>query len=229
MLLDPCQAMLERCQEKRSRWLFETQAILGDIESVPLAAQFDVITVNSVLHHVVELEGFCSRLAALLRKGGVLLTAQDECAEAASDPRFLTRSADARRRRKPTLYRKVRGLAGRVIRRVLGKPNLGPLARATNQPLLETGIIRRPMDQQNIWAVTDFHVPGQPGAFGRGISVRQLQAWLPGFELIDQLTYNYHGVPWTQLTTSERAEEHGWWASDDRSGQLLGTAWKKVV
>ena len=38
------------------------------------------------------------------------------------------------------------------------------------------------MDLESIWAVTDFHVPGQPGAFGAGIRLDNLRDWL-GIEL----------------------------------------------
>ena len=222
-LLDPCQGMLDQCQAKASSWPFACRLVKGDISAIDGAARYDVITIDSTLHHIVDLAAFCRRVVDLLAAGGALLTAQDPRAEADTDRVYLRR-AEGRK-----------GLAGWLKRRLVTpvRDALGlyppdpPLAVATNRPLLEQGVVRRPMNIRSIYAVTDFHVPGLPGAWGEGLSVEKLRGWLGGLELVDQFTYQYFGVTWSALSAQRKQEERSLWEAGDAHGQLLGTAWRK--
>jgi hypothetical protein len=94
--------------------------------------------------------------------------------------------------------------------------------------LLEQGVIRRPLDLQSVWAVTDFHVPGQPGGFGKGIDVESMKAWLAPMALVDTFTYEYQGFPWDKLTAEERELERELWTREDPHGALFGSVWQMV-
>lgn len=225
-MLDPCEAMLEQCRAKAGKLSFPCEFRQGDLSAVRNTERFDVITVNSVLHHIVELPSFFSRVQTLLTPQGWLLTAQDPRAEASSDSHFLTR----KKQRRGVPRNVCRGLLTRLVRLVLqagGRPALSPLARETSNQLLAQKIIRRPMTMAAIYAVTDFHVPGQPDGIGKGLSLAQMKDWLSGLKLIDDFTYQYHGVPWTDLTAAEQEQEHRWWVARDKHGQLLASAWRR--
>jgi ubiquinone/menaquinone biosynthesis C-methylase UbiE len=225
VLLDPCEAMLQRAKTRSASWQFPSRFVKGELGAVA-GEQFDVVTADSVLHHVVELEGFCGQLKALLRPGGLLITAQDPRAEATADEVFRERRQRAGARRRGPLHSRIKHAIGRKLRQFLNRPHLSPLARATSTQLLERGIIQRPMDMPAIWSVTDFHVPEQPFGIGKGIALPDLRRWLAGLELLNHLTYQYHGLPLTHLTGAEKQLETEWFDSHDPHGQLFATVWR---
>jgi hypothetical protein len=114
-----------------------------------------------------------------------------------------------------------------VVRRVVGRSSHSPLALETSNRLLEQQAIRRPMSMASIYAVTDFHVPGQPDNLGRGISLAQMKDWLGGVAFQADYTYQYHGVPWTSLNRVEQEQEEQWWTARDPHGELLASAWRR--
>jgi ubiquinone/menaquinone biosynthesis C-methylase UbiE len=225
-LLDPSEAMLGRCGDRSRGWRFAAECVRGDLQAVA-GRRFDAITVSSVLHHIVELPEFCRAAVALLEPGGLLLTMQDPRASAAADPTLRERSerALAARRLRPSLRRALRAVARGTLG-ALGYRRAPPLAQATNRPLLEQGIIRRPLDLQSVWAVTDFHVPGQPGGFGKGIDVESMKGWLAPLVLVDSFTYEFQGLPWDKLTVDERELELELWKREDPHGALFGSVWR---
>lgn len=227
-LLDPSAPMLAQCRRKSAAWPFPCRFLEGDLSAAPDHPAFDVITMDSVLHHVVELEAFLRRASDLLDPGGLILTAQDERAESTEDSVFLSRRAGAGAAR-PLVRRMLRRArnAIRAAARRLGYYRQVPLAAATNEVLLRGGTIRRRMDLDSINAVTDYHITGQPGRLGRGIKLAQLQDWLPGVERMDYFTYAFHGRTWSSLTEEQRRQEEAWLSQGDPHGQTFASAWRK--
>jgi len=80
-LLDPSASMLDRIRERASQWPFETTIQHGDIDALNSQPLYDVVTINSVLHHVVELDAFVNKVQGLIKPGGLLLTGQDPRAQ----------------------------------------------------------------------------------------------------------------------------------------------------
>jgi ubiquinone/menaquinone biosynthesis C-methylase UbiE len=225
-MLDPCEAMLGQCRRRAELFSFSCDFRHGDILELGPHEQFDLITVNSVLHHVVELPAFFARVRTLLAPQGWLLTAQDPRAQAASDSCLQARRKQWRQRHR-RLARAVWSRCRQLVRRLLGPPHLSPLALETSHQLLQQQTIRQPMTMSSIYAVTDFHVPGQPGGLGKGLDLKAMAGWLPDFVLAASRTYQFHGVPWTGLGRGEQELESQWWAARDPHGELFASAWRR--
>jgi 2-polyprenyl-3-methyl-5-hydroxy-6-metoxy-1,4-benzoquinol methylase len=230
--LDPSEAMLAMCQSKSGQWAFQTQLRKGLIDDLEPDARFDVVTICSVLHHVVELPAFCRRAAALLAPGGALLTAQDPRGEAADDLLLAERERQARPQ--PTgltkLRRRLRQTVARPLRPLINRLRPHPLAPPVNKDLLARGVIGRPMDIGSIWAVTDFHVPGLAGGIGQGITRAALESWMsPPLRLIAYHTYQFLGDPWDVLNPAQQVEERRLFDAGDPHGRLFATAWRHRV
>jgi SAM-dependent methyltransferase len=223
--LDPNREMLARARTRSAGWPFPTRFVRDHASTLPAGEVFDVLTVNSVMHHIVELDAFFAGVRRALRPGGVLLTAQDTRAESRRDPVFGGRARAAARQRRGHMAMRLRRAVGAAARRVLRRPYIDPLARRTSQRLMERGVIARPMPSPAVWAVTDFHVPGLEGGHGKGFEREALGAAL-GFEPLDWFTYQFRGVNLARLTDAERAEEAAWLAAGDPHGELFASAWR---
>jgi ubiquinone/menaquinone biosynthesis C-methylase UbiE len=222
-MLDPSAAMLERAKAKCARWSFPCVFAEGDISAMGTEAEFDVLTVNSVLHHIVELDVFCRRATELLRPLGLLLTAQDPRAGAYEDAEYVQRVAAGKPRGMTRVLRHVQWR----LERILGG-RADEMSIETSRPLLEKGLIKKPMDNARIWAVTDFHVPNQPGGIGKGIDVARLQAWMPSMELLGTHTYDFFGKLWTKQTGRELAASRELFAQGCSHGRELAVAWRNA-
>lgn len=226
-IVEPNAAMLREARRRAREWPFRSECIQAGIESCR-GRDFDVVTVSSVLHHVPDLAGFCSKLAGMVRAGGCLLQMQDPVATRNADEVLAERRSDAAARRGASAstisWRTGRRAIARVAR-MLGFRRRDPLAHSVNSILLGKGCIRRPMPIEVIWAVTDFHVPEQPFGIGAGISADELTRHLAPLERVDVFTYEFHGLPWTGLTMEEQELERRWWAEGDIHGAVFGSAW----
>ncbi|WP_165961078.1 class I SAM-dependent methyltransferase [Qipengyuania sediminis] len=227
-LLEPNDAMIAKARERAAGWghmPMEVQIVKGLIDRVE-GGSFDVISVSSVMHHVVEIEAFCAAIVRLLAPGGFLFQMQDPRADSDRDPILQQRRARVDARRRPGAYRALRNRIRQTLEHLRLRPNSDPVAEATSAALLAQGVIAKPMPPQAIWSVTDFHVPGQMEAIGKGFSVPQLQRMLAPLELVDSFTYQFHATAWDFLSPEEQAEEDRLWAAGDMHGAIFGTAWR---
>lgn len=228
-LLEPNDAMIERARARSAGWThlpMEVEIVKGTIDAVK-GRSFDIVTVSSVMHHIVEIDLFCADIVKLLAPGGFLFQMQDPRADGAADHVLQKRRAKVEARRRPSPYRRFRHALRRQLERLGLRKNSDRVAAATNARLLANGTIGKPMTPQAIWSVTDFHVPGQMESLGKGFSVPQLKRLLSPLELIDSFTYQYHATAWDYLTPEEQAEEDRLWAANDQHGAIFGTAWRK--
>lgn len=220
LCVDPSAAMIDQCRQSSVTWPFPTDFLVGTIDIGPDLGQFNLVTANSVMHHVVELNVFCRQVVKLVADGGFFATCYDPRYEAGFDKIYLRREA---------IYRKARESKrkfGNIYRR-LRKKNLpdSKLAFETNRKLIAKGVITKPLDIRSIWAVTDFHVPNQPGSIGQGISMQELQDALQPMRLEEYYTFQYFGdikpiYPFQILENVFRQK-------DDEHGQLFGSCWLK--
>lgn len=228
-LLDPSREMLDVVREKAQGWPFETVLHRGDILSLPKDLLFNVVTINSVLHHVVDLAPFLARVESLLQPGGLLLTAQDPRQGAENDSicRQHKATVNERREQRLSLLRKLRRLIAPPIKKMLKIERHDALTQETNWPLLEAGIITKGMDNKSIWAITDFHVPNQPGNLGQGLDAEKMVSLMPSMKFLETLTYHYHDVSWSSLTEEEQQQEKQWWKAGDMHGAEMALVWQK--
>ena len=204
LLVDPNAGMIEASKKRAQEWPFDTRFAVGTIDLVE-SSTFELVTVNSVLHHVVELEDFCRRLASLVSSGGYLATCHDP------NKPLLNRRIRAALRYLPapfvTTLRRIRDALTRRTRlpdsptapQGTGGPTrdiVSIVTDATNRTLRAKGILARPLRPDEIWAITDFHVPGQPGNFGNGVRLDVLKTSLCPLRLDDYFTYTSvdHGM-----------------------------------
>lgn len=234
IMLDPNEAMLDKSKIKSQNWAFPCKFIKGDLTSiVPLDISVDIVTLNSVMHHIVEIESFCALIPSILNHGGLLLQAQDPREGMRDDPVFIERRQTMRVLRvhpdKSRVYLFLRAISGKLIRLLTRNYfRLHPLAWATSQPLLKQGVIRKPMDIASIWAVTDFHVPDLPGNIGHGLNLSALKKQLDGMLLIDFFTYHFYDLPWTEFSEKEKQAEIALFIENDPHGAIFGSAWEKI-
>ena len=224
VLVDPSHAMVAECEKRAREWPFETRFLAGTIADLPESSSYDLVTVNSVLHHVVELRAFCRRLADLVGSGGYLITCHDMAGEFLLDlmlrGKRMKRSLSVQSIRNRLAGWLPRPLVSRLKRltklwpgsgRRQGEPPVDWQAEvleansatavvdATNRRLLENATIAVPLSAMEIWAVTDFQNPGQPGNFGKGIRLDFLKACVRPLRLDDYFTYEFRDYPRSQF------------------------------
>jgi hypothetical protein len=96
----------------------------------------------------------------------------------------------------------------------------------TNRELLSLGAVRIPLDIRSIWAVTDFHVPQQPGNFGQGISEEDLRTRLSGLRLQKYFSYSFFGKD--DMVAVFKQAEQLLFRRRDSHGSLFGASWIKL-
>ena len=230
-LLDPSEEMLKEVSQSAKTWGFKTNTRHGDIDGLQGEdGQYDVVTINSVLHHVVELQALLEKVQNLLKPGGILLTAQDprNVANTQGDSILQARKAAVSCLQKKTpLRKKAREQIGRTVRQILCIRHDSPLAMRASKTLLESRVISRPMDESSLYAVTDVHVPGLPASIGKGVDVDDLKRWMPDMHCQATYTYSFHGICWTQLTQVEQEREIQWWHDNDPHGTQMACVFRK--
>ncbi|KAF0192095.1 MAG: hypothetical protein FD165_1163 [Gammaproteobacteria bacterium] len=224
--VEPNQAMIVKASQKAKSWAFPVEFVNGVLGAVPPAPTFDVITINSVLHHIVELGPFLQRLSAYLKPGGVFLAAHDPRGDAWSDPIAIQRKESRRFWRFIDPLLVTNTLQSKCSRWLGRQPASVSMEEKVNAILIGEGAIGSPMDIKSIYAVTDIHVPGQPGAMGTGLSTTWMAKHLEGFSLEDSFTYQYFGFDWVHLGVIQRRMEHRLWNRGDAHGFLFASAWR---
>jgi ubiquinone/menaquinone biosynthesis C-methylase UbiE len=225
--VEPNLAMIEQAKLKASNWEFHTTFVNGDLASVPKTEMFDVITIDSVLHHIVNLEELFMQVSDLLSTGGVLITAQDPRRAASLDPMSAKRQQSLRIMRWIDPSHVIKTIWLRVKKLFIKSNKTTSLAEKVNTILIEQGVVSKPLDMSSIYAVTDVHVPGQPGDIGHGIEVEDIRGWLKSCNLLDYFTYQYFGVDWVYLSHIQKYIEHNLWRKNDDHGFLFGSVWQK--
>jgi 2-polyprenyl-3-methyl-5-hydroxy-6-metoxy-1,4-benzoquinol methylase len=223
-LLDTSREMLE-CAQRRSRnWKVPATTHEGTIEDLSVGEHFHLVLICSVLHHIPNLGRFFDRVAALQEEGDCLMHLQDPNGDFLKDPTLEERTAMASERAKATLTRWLRRLApsriiARAKRELTGKQTETYIT-LTNTALLSQGVIRTPMTEDEIWAVTDIHVHN-----GFGISVSGLRLLLPGYRLIAVHSYGFFGALASELPPDLQKMESELKAAGAKNGLQCSAAW----
>jgi SAM-dependent methyltransferase len=175
-----------------------------DGRSIPLAGGFcDVVTMNSVLHHIPDFALFLGEMDRLLRAGGVLIIGHEPNRRFYQDWRLWYGSRVAGWLLNP------RAAAGALLRRLrlidLARAMLRPVSSnlashrktvdAVNEQLLKEKLIERPLTNDQITEIVDIQSPTAGGIHReRGIDAREIvEKYLPNFEVAHLETYNHLG------------------------------------
>jgi ubiquinone/menaquinone biosynthesis C-methylase UbiE len=163
--------MLLRARERHP----DTAFLQADADHLPFVDQaFDVVTANSVLHHLPTVERTCAELRRVARPGAAVAIVHEPNA-GWSRSRILTVAWN---------ISKIRWLARRLIwyarhpsalrRRVLGsqvaRPEGKTIAESTGDALAKTLDLPR-LTRQQVQALVDVHSPTASGTLQRGVGV----------------------------------------------------------
>lgn len=226
---DVSSAMLRVAESNLAKLQCEKQFIKLDDKTLPLESlSCDIITMNSVVHHVPDLQTAFGEIARILRPGGRVLIGHEPSKAYYEDAR-LRRIASiaswlfAPRQAIGSLLRRI-GLidAVRSLLRPLGSRDreYGRTLDEVNRILQAEGAIEKPLTQDQLTEIVDIHSPTAGGFHaGRGIDLPQLaQTYLPGFIVESFQTYNHLGdglsrrnrlTRWADARLAGRHPHHG--------------------
>jgi len=221
--------MLEVCRERLMRVDTPAQRSFVKITAQGLpdgCHGFDVITLNSVVHHLPDPDAVLSDLVRRLKPGGRLVMAHEPNL-AFYHSRFRRWLASSvqwcfERQAKTRPLRRLLanlGVLAAVRRFTGGNVQRSDIFKQVNQRLVEEGFIRQPMPEHEIAALVDVHSPtsGDTVDTRRGFSPGSLERALPGTRRETLETYNHLGAVsgrngltrWLAGALERRAPERG--------------------
>ena len=227
-LVDTSTEMLARCRQRESSWRRPATFRNGGIEDLA-DRSVDVIVASSVLHHMPDLQSFCSHVDRVLRQGGAFVHLQDPRTGNDRDPALQERTRELQQRGAVAFWAhwpRILRLPFSAWNRVVEWRASGYL-REVNRRLLRAGAIRYPMTSGEIWSVTDIHVEGLPYAIGDGISRDGLQRDLPGFTNRSWRSYSFFGQLPSSLPAEFVERERQLFQQRDPSGANVAGVWMK--
>lgn len=199
--------MLRVCRNEIAKRRLDCQVkfvkLNGDLSSVGRRL-VDVVTMNSVLHHLPNVDEFCRQISTVLSKDSLLIVAHEPnklfynnwflwnsylLLSLLMNERVRASSKSENHRLPP------------IVQFLLGRKRTGPdrtlesdsIAHKVNMRLVEEGLIKEPMTVAEISATVDFNDPNAGGFHkDRGFDISQLlRCMLPDFDLVHFETYNH--------------------------------------
>ena len=183
--------ILSVCRSRISQITSKAAFIACDVESLSGQMEpFDLVTTNSVLHHVLNLPTFFRIIQGLVKPGGFYIAGHEPSSKFYENKQLY---------RWTRLYRKWRRLRQIVspdfyLRKIKLKSVPLNIEGLTNQELLRLGVINAPFAPGIIRQLVDIHVPPSSPAtpyWGEpGFSASELcDKYLPDFRLYGTTTY----------------------------------------
>ena len=165
---DVSEKMLERCRENLERRNFKNKFNYLKLEDQRLAIEdqsVDLVTLNSVLHHLPQTAESLAEVSRVLKPGGLLIIAHE---------RFLMEAIMKRLGLKKLFDEKFQDQSGYT-----------PKLEKVNQQLIAEGLISEPLSPWKMGKIVDYYS-------ATGFSVKEiLKAYLPGYQMIFFETYNH--------------------------------------
>lgn len=219
-LLDTSQSMLRRACERANSWPIPFRQFEGLLDSLPGLQHYDVIVTSSVLHHVPDLAGFFRAVRSIQRPGGVFLHVQDPNGDYMNDPELKRRMAEVAPKLPAWAQRlHPRRVLARIQREMSGRQDQDYIAKA-NRALINQGLIKEALTVSELFAITDIHVHD-----GAGISMTDLRALVPDYELLGQRSYGFFGQLPYGLPKRFRVREDELIAAGALNGVHIGAIW----
>ena len=193
-LLDSSPKMLEIALQKAKTWKIDHVGKNGDIAQID--NDFDIVLICSVLHQYPDLALFLKQVIPKIKPGGILIHLQDPNGDFANDQEFIARLMQFKDLQ--NAHKKEFKIADLIPKKVkhfinlkLGKKNY---IDHINGDLLKKNAIKKRLTADEIWSVTDIHVPSKTNIFSSGISYNFLEKKLHEFKNISRRTYGFFGV-----------------------------------
>jgi SAM-dependent methyltransferase len=224
-LLDTSDKMLRRCGQRPSLSKVSRSLIQGTLDDIGPEPVYDVILTCSVLHHIPDLAAFFQQLRRRHRAGGLFLHLQDPNGDFMDDPELQLRTEQFERtRHSPTWLKRV--TPERVWRRLRAAVT-GQQPRSyidlVNEDLLRSGVITKPLSDNELWSVTDIHIYN-----GKGISLQTVGELLPGYEMVSKRSYSFFGTMYSELSPRFQREEDRLLQAGAANGLHVAAAWRNV-
>lgn len=222
-LVDTSPAMLARATARRKQWNKPGEAIEGLVESLVGKKQYDLIITCSVLHHVPDLPSFLNAVSELQKDvpHAIFLHLQDPNWDFRNDTDFLSRQAAEKKAPEWIARLSPSRIFSRLAREMKGEQGQDYISR-TNKVLLEQGVIQSPLTVAELFAITDIHAQEDDG-----ISIKQIEGWLPGYELVSKRSYAFFGKLSSELAPAQREQEEAWIGQGALNGGYVGAAWRR--
>jgi hypothetical protein len=96
-----------------------------------------------------------------------------------------------------------------------------------NRSLIQAGVIQYAMTAEELWSVTDVHVPDLPFSIGGGLSIRGMKTLLPDYTLDAHRSYSFFGAMLTDLPSSFRNRESELSRAHALDGYQVGAIWRR--
>lgn len=185
---DVSSAMLEICKKELERRHFKCGFRFikskGDLNSMK-DESIDIITMNSILHHIPNVDEFCVQISSILSKGSILIIAH-EPNELFFTNRFLWNNY--------ILLNKIVNLLPFIKASDRKSTQSDVIFNKVNMRLMNEGLIEEPLQKNEIVSIVDIHSPTAGGILNkeRGFNLNQLlHDNLTNFDLIHFETYNH--------------------------------------
>jgi SAM-dependent methyltransferase len=214
-LLDTSAEMLAKASRRAKRWRIPFSTHHGLLES--LHEEADIILACSVLHHIPDIPGFVRQVIERLPRGGTFVHLQDP-----NGDYLYSAETQGRIKELESLPKRPILFLDRIkdhVRRQLG---ILSYLQKVNHSLLERGIIRTPMSDEDIWSFTDIHDLG-----GAGISISEIQSLFPLLRKVSHRSYSFFGRQWSELPIVFQAEETRLTEQHSLTGATVAAGWTK--
>jgi SAM-dependent methyltransferase len=216
-LLDTSPGMLSVSTARAQHWGVPFRAHHGGIEGVSGESPYDLILACSVLHHIPELPAFLGNVHRLQRRGGAFLHLQDPDAESIGSRRL------ARRRLLMRAAHRMR----RLFSTSAARGDSGEYLNSVNRTLLDAGVVKTGLTAEELWSVTDIHVPGNAFGVGNGVSMELIRGALPGYSNVVRRSYGFFGQLAGDLPAPLRWRERALVTAGAPEGYFLAGAWAR--
>lgn len=226
-LLDTSTKMLELALKRSAGWGKQVKTINGDISAIN--GQYDVIIISSVLHHIPDLADFLKHINRIQKRDSILITIHDPFAGSLESKAYIQRTEEYNNSRINSRFNNGMPLTERIVnklKRVFGVPTY---MEKINQKLLRENIIKEPLDEVELWSITDIHVEGLPYSIGKGISKELLTDYLPNYKLLSFRTYAFFGLLYSNLDSAYKKRETELSLKNDMHGRNFCSAWTKQL
>lgn len=224
-LLDTSPKMLELAQKRSSAWHKQVTTINGDISAIN--DQYDVIIISSVLHHIPDLADFLQRINRIQKPGSILITIHDPFAGSLESEVYIKRTNEYNNSLITSKRPNGIPLGERIVNKLKRVFRVPTYMDRINQKLLRENIINEPLNEPELWSITDIHVEGLPYAIGKGISKELLINYLPAYKLLSFRTYAFFGLLYSNLDNVYKKKETELSIKKDMHGRNFCSAWIK--